>query len=87
MYFSNNNSTKNCSCAGFDLVGLSSSLAIFISKNVDSDDLGLLGALFTTLGDNISLIAASRTDCESSNECNESPKSSDEFSCTFNKQF
>lgn len=61
MSYSNN----NCSCAGFDLVGLSSSLAFFISKNFDSDDLGILGAFFTTLGDNISLIASSRAICES----------------------
>ena len=83
MSYSNNNLNKNCSCAGFDLVGLSSSLAIFISKNVDGDDLGLLGALFTTIGDNLSLIAASRSACELNNENSKSQKSSNAFSCDF----
>lgn len=61
-------SNNNCSRAGFDLVGLSSSLAIFISQNFDSDDLGILGTLFTTLGDNLSLISVSRSACESKEE-------------------
>ena len=60
MSFSNN----NCSCAGFDLVGVSSSLSIFISKNVNFEDLGILAALFTTIGDNLALIATSRAACE-----------------------
>ena len=55
---------NNCSCAGFDLIGLSSSIAIFISQNFDTDDLGILGAFFTTLGDNLSLVSASRSACE-----------------------
>lgn len=62
-----NCSNNNCSSAGFDLVGLSSSLAIFISQNVENDNLGILGAFFTTLGDNISLIATAKTACESKN--------------------
>lgn len=63
-------SNNNCSCAGFDLVGLSSSLAIFISQNIDTDDLGILGAFFTTLGDNLSLISVSRYACESKESSN-----------------
>ena len=67
MSYSNN----KCSSAGFDLIGLSSSLAIFTSKNMDADDLGILGAFFTTLGDNLSLIATSRSACESKNNVND----------------
>ena len=52
-------SNNNCTCAGFDLIGLSSSLAIFISQNVDLENLGILAALFTTIGDNLALIATS----------------------------
>lgn len=63
-------SNNNCSCSGFDLVGLSSSLAIFISQNSSTDDLSILVALFTTLGDNLSLIATSRSVCESKNPSN-----------------
>lgn len=59
---------NNCSSAGFDLVGISSSLAIFISKNVNLDDLGVLAALFTTIGDNLALIATSRASCEANQE-------------------
>lgn len=59
------NSNNNCSYSGFDLVGLSSSLAVLISQNFDIEDLGVLAAFFTTLGDNLALIATSRTSCES----------------------
>lgn len=69
MYFSNN----NCSSAGFDLVGVSSSLAVFISKNVELEDLGILAALFTTIGDNLALIATSRAACESKTQNLETP--------------
>lgn len=83
-------SNNNCSCAGFDLVGLSSSLAIFISQNFDSDDLGILGAFFTTLGDNLSLIYTSRSMCESKNSDNNSLASSklySDFHSSFNGKF
>ncbi len=61
-------SKNNCSCAGFDLVGLSSSLAFLISNNFDSEDLGILAAFITSLGDNLALIAASKASCESKNK-------------------
>ena len=59
-----NCSNNNCCSAGFDLVGLSSSIAILISQNVELEDLGILAALFTTIGDNLALIATSRASCE-----------------------
>lgn len=63
-----NNSTNNCS--GCELIGLSSSLAIAISQQLDSDDLGILGAFFTTLGDNLSLLAATKALNESNKDNN-----------------
>lgn len=57
-------SNNNCSFAGFDLVGLSASIAAFISKNSSLNDLVILTALFTTVGDNLALIATSRAACE-----------------------
>ena len=62
-----NCSNNDCSSSGLDLVGLSSSLAILISKNTDLEDLGILAAFFTTLGDNLALIATSRSICEAKN--------------------
>ena len=84
------NSNNNCSCSGLDLIGLSSSLAILISQNLDSDDLSILGAFFTTLGDNLSLIATSRSICESNDEDDKSEKNSnqsDDFFCNFDDKF
>lgn len=66
---------NNCSSSGFDLVGVSSSLAIFISKNVALEDLSILAALFTTIGDNLALIATSRAACESKIQTIESQNS------------
>ena len=58
---------NNCSSAGFDLIGLSSSLAAFISQNVSLEDLVILAAFFTTLGDNLALIATAKSACEAKN--------------------
>lgn len=59
--------------SGCNLVGLSSSLAILISQNLSSDDISILGAFFTTLGDNLALIATTQSsDSESKNiNCHE----------------
>lgn len=43
-----------------ELVVLSSAAAIAIAKDLDADELSSLGAFFTTLGDNLSLIASQR---------------------------
>lgn len=47
-------------CSGNNLIALSSSLSILIGNEFDTDELSVLGAFFTTLGDNLSLIAATR---------------------------
>lgn len=53
-----NDCSSNCSGAG--LIALSGSLAILISEQFETDDLNVLAAFFTSLGDNIAIIAASR---------------------------
>lgn len=55
---------NNCSSTGFDLVGVSSSLAIFISNSFGTDDLAIIAAFLSCLGDNIALIGASKSACE-----------------------
>ena len=47
-------------CNGCNLIGLSSSLAILISQEFDNEDLGVLAAFFTSLGDNLALLLASK---------------------------
>lgn len=83
-------SNNNCSCSGLDLIGLASSLAILISQNADVDDLNILSAFFSALGDNLSLIATSRSICESNDEDDKSEKNSnqsDDFFCNFEDNF
>ena len=72
-----NCSNNNCSSAGLDLIGLSSSIAILISQNFELEDLGILAALFTTIGDNLALIATSRAACEAQKAINNSEESLD----------
>ena len=46
--------------SGSGLIALSSSLAILISEQFETDDLNVLAAFFTSLGDNIALITSCR---------------------------
>ena len=46
--------------SGFNLVALASSLAILISEEFETNDLNVLAAFFSAVGDNIAIIAASR---------------------------
>lgn len=43
-----------------NLIGLSSSLSLLISENLSSEEISVLGAFFTTLGDNLSLISTQK---------------------------
>ena len=43
--------------SGPNLIGLASSLAILISENLSTDEIGTLSAFFTVLGDNLAIIA------------------------------
>lgn len=47
-------------CSGCSLIGLAASLAIFISENIDSDNLDAFAAFFSAVGDNLGIIAASQ---------------------------
>lgn len=43
--------------SGCELVGLASTLAIYISSGLNSEQKAKLGSFFTTLGDNLSLLS------------------------------
>lgn len=47
-------------CSGYNLIGLSSSLAILIGEQFDVDELNILAAFFSSLGDNLALIASTK---------------------------
>ena len=43
-----------------NLVGLSSSLAIFLGENLSLDEISILSAFLVSLGDNLALIATKK---------------------------
>ena len=45
---------------GYNFIALASSLAILISQEVETDELNVLAAFFSAIGDNLAIIAASR---------------------------
>ena len=45
--------------SGSNLTALASSLAILISQDLSADEIGVLAAFFTVLGDNLALSIAS----------------------------
>ena len=47
-------------CSGANLIALVSSLAIIIVEQFDAEELSILAAFFTALGDNMALLAASK---------------------------
>ena len=47
-------------CSGNSLIALASSLAILIANDLNTEDLTVLAAFFTALGDNLALIATTR---------------------------
>ena len=51
---------KSNNCSGNNLIALASSLAMLIANDLDTDDLSILAAFFTALGDNLALIATTR---------------------------
>ena len=51
---------ENNNCSSCDFVGLAASFAIFISKQVDPDNLDILASFFSALGDNLGIIADSK---------------------------
>lgn len=49
--------------SGCELVALSSTIAISLSKQLTSEELSILGSFLTTLGDNLSLISIQNGNC------------------------
>lgn len=47
--------------SGCNLVGLASSLAILISQDLSSEDIGVLAAFFSALGDNLAILSSTPT--------------------------
>ena len=45
--------------SGSNLIALASSLAILIAQDLTTDEIGILAAFFSALGDNLALILAS----------------------------
>ena len=66
----NNISNSFCNNIGYDLVLISSLLAILISKELTVDDQNLLAALLQSIGDNLSILATVGGICEEKNQDN-----------------
>lgn len=47
--------------SSYNLVGLASSLAITISKNLSSDEIAILATFFTAFADNLAIIATTKS--------------------------
>ena len=47
-------------CSGNNLIALASSLAILIADGLDTNNLSILAAFFTALGDSLALIDTTR---------------------------
>ena len=45
------------SLSGCELTSLSNALSILLSENLNSEEIAILAAFFTSLGDNLALIA------------------------------
>lgn len=46
---------------GSNLIGLASSLAFFLSKDLSADDIGLWSSFFSALADNMAIISAAKS--------------------------
>lgn len=53
--------------SGCNLIGLASTLAIAISQDLTQDEITVLAAFFTSLGDNLALISAASS--SQNNDC------------------
>lgn len=47
-------------CSSCNLIGLASSLAILIGNEFDVEEINILAAFFSALGDNLGIIGATR---------------------------
>jgi hypothetical protein len=65
--------------SGCNLIGLASSLSILIAQDLNEEEIGILSAFFSALGDNLALILASPL--SSSKECTKTQKN-EQPNCT-----
>lgn len=57
---------NSCNCpSGCELVTLANTISCIIAKNLSLNDITILGAFLTSLGDNLATIAAVQSACES----------------------
>lgn len=56
--------------SGCNLIGLASFLAILIAQDLDNDEISVLSAFFSALGDNLALILASPQNSHKENMSN-----------------
>ena len=47
-------------CSGYNFIALAVSFAILISQEFETDELNILAAFFSAVGDNLAIIAASK---------------------------
>jgi len=59
-------------CCGEKLAAIGTAIAIQIARGISASDANILGALFNVIGDQLSLIAATEVDEESTSEDNQS---------------
>ena len=59
--------SSNNNLSGCDLIGLSSSLAIWLGEELSSYNLALLSNFFSALGDNLGIISTTKSNNSDSN--------------------
>ena len=47
--------------SGYNLISLSSSLAILLSENMSAIDIGILASFIVSLGDNLAILATTKS--------------------------
>ena len=67
-------------CCGEKLAVLGTAIAMQIARGISASDTNILGALFNVIGDQLSLIAATEVDDESSTKDSESSRNNDKSS-------
>lgn len=58
--------------SGCNLIGLASSLAILLAQDLSPDEIGILAAFFTALGDNLAILSVSPMHSDKDNTSNSS---------------
>ena len=47
--------------SGYNIIGLASYISIFLGENLTADELALLAAFIVTLGDNLAILATTKS--------------------------